>query len=178
MKLIFVRHGRSEHNAGNTDDLDSDLCKAGVEQVERAAVELRRLVEPGTQVTIGTSPYKRCRQSADILRRALGCDVMVLDALREHPAESKQADDSAQALERDLAQTLGRLKERGEDSILVSHLMTIKLAIKVLTGSYPTDVAVGNASVHVYEVSHATRPNEPEQGSPDDTPAGHADRQP
>ena len=42
MRIIFVRHGESEHNAKLTDVEDSDLTKKGKEQAKHLGESLKK----------------------------------------------------------------------------------------------------------------------------------------
>ncbi len=81
MKLILARHAESAWNAerrfqGRTD---VGLSAAGREQ----AAALARAVAPRRVGAIYASPLLRARETAEIVARATGLDVTLLDELRE-----------------------------------------------------------------------------------------------
>ena len=80
MKLYFVRHGLAEdRETWIEDDSLRPLTKQGVARMKVTAETIKRLgVKPGL---ILTSPLVRARQTADILGKALGVEVVEDEAL-------------------------------------------------------------------------------------------------
>jgi broad specificity phosphatase PhoE len=81
MKLFFIRHGET---TGDVEDryggaYDDVLSPEGERQVEQLVSELQ---DRGIQ-KIFSSPLKRARQTAEGLASAIGCEVIVIDNLRE-----------------------------------------------------------------------------------------------
>ena len=80
--LAFIRHGESELNRDNDrfcGDLDPDISLLGREQAARAGEVLSRIFP---QIDAAwTSPRKRARQTAELIRPAVEWEVM--DDLRE-----------------------------------------------------------------------------------------------
>lgn len=81
MKLFFIRHGET---TGDVEDryggaYDDVLSPEGERQVEQLVSELQ---DRGIQ-KIFSSPLKRARQTAEGLASAVGCEVIVIDDLRE-----------------------------------------------------------------------------------------------
>lgn len=66
-ELIIVRHGRSQHNMGESDDLDCGLTEFGAHQARNVGKFLQHQFFDGkfdiTQWTILTSPFLRCLQT-------------------------------------------------------------------------------------------------------------------
>jgi broad specificity phosphatase PhoE len=87
MDLVFIRHGRSDHNVGGYFDTKSDsvsqLTTEGVEQVTRSAEELKEL--DINLRSIYSSPLLRCRQTSEILKNILGIkrEIIIDFNLRE-----------------------------------------------------------------------------------------------
>lgn len=80
MKLYLVRHGLAEDRETWTED-DSlrPLTKQGITRMKVSAETIKRLgVKPGL---ILTSPLVRARQTADILGKTLGVEVVGEEAL-------------------------------------------------------------------------------------------------
>jgi broad specificity phosphatase PhoE len=81
MKLIFVRHGQTDFNfQGRTQgqEMDIPLNATGISQVEAAAAGLPQGID-----LILSSPLKRAYQTAEILNRTLGKELLTNDALKE-----------------------------------------------------------------------------------------------
>lgn len=84
MRAHFLRHGESVSNADRDSislpDAEGDrLTDRGRRQVEAAAAYLE-----GTDAArILTSPLRRARETAELLRRRLGLEVVELEELRE-----------------------------------------------------------------------------------------------
>ncbi|MEO8612777.1 MAG: histidine phosphatase family protein [Chloroflexota bacterium] len=78
MKLYFFRHGHAEDADGpEFDDFARRLTDKGIERTEAAA---RALVKLGVKPTrLYSSPRVRARQTADILAKGLGVNVLVRD---------------------------------------------------------------------------------------------------
>lgn len=84
MELLLVRHAIAEDReafaATGRPDRERPLTETGIERMERAARGLAHVL-PGLQ-TVGTSPFIRARQTAEILARAYeGADVRDVEAL-------------------------------------------------------------------------------------------------
>lgn len=81
MKVFFLRHGES------VDDIEDSYGGIAdfplTDDGRKTAHELaKRLSDTGIQVVF-SSPYRRAKETADIVAQALGCDVTVHDDLRE-----------------------------------------------------------------------------------------------
>lgn len=83
MKLLIVRHGpagdREEWEKTGKDDSLRPLTPKGKKEVRRAAAGLRRLV-PSLD-SIATSPWTRAAQTAQIVNKEYGVDVMEVEEL-------------------------------------------------------------------------------------------------
>jgi phosphohistidine phosphatase len=82
MKLYLVRHAPAVARRVGHPDFDRPLTARGTARMRRIAAAMRRLgVAPDA---IYSSPLRRCRQTAEILARALGerRDPLLVDELR------------------------------------------------------------------------------------------------
>lgn len=81
MKIYLIRHGQTtgdveDRYGGNYDD---HLSEEGEVQALKLAA---RLKDSGIQVIL-TSPLARAKETAEIFKATLGCDVTVLENVRE-----------------------------------------------------------------------------------------------
>jgi broad specificity phosphatase PhoE len=158
--LVLIRHGES---TGDVEDryggsYDDDLTARGREQ---AAVLGAALRDVGME-TLLASPYKRARQTAAIVGRALQLDVQVADdwrecnrygivsgmvkseALRTHPSQVKLLADLHKTVQgaepyadfrKRVAQACAAAYARPEKCIgIVTHGGTIKAVIREMLG--------------------------------------------
>lgn len=75
-ELILVRHGQSEYNIKLTNELDSQLTAVGIQQAHETGRYIKANFDLSEFIAI-TSPYKRCLQTARILREETGLDFSV-----------------------------------------------------------------------------------------------------
>jgi len=80
MEIIFIRHGESEGNSGQSHLWDSALSTIGRQQAERAAEAVRRR---GIE-RIYCSPMNRAAHTGSLIGRALSCPVEAWVELAEH----------------------------------------------------------------------------------------------
>ena len=71
MKIILVRHGESEHNAGLVQGLDTNLTKKGENQARRLGKKLKK--EKISEIY--TSNLKRAKQTARIISKEINVPV-------------------------------------------------------------------------------------------------------
>jgi len=73
MNLVFIRHGRSDHNEKSYFDTKVDsvshLTSNGIEQITQSAEEIKEL--DLNLKLIYSSPLLRCRQTSEILKKIL-----------------------------------------------------------------------------------------------------------
>lgn len=82
-KIIIVRHGQSEANAtGRSGNAGTWLTQQGQGDASRAARNILREHDPNKMVVV-SSPYRRARQTAAPLARALGQKVQVQPGVHE-----------------------------------------------------------------------------------------------
>ncbi len=76
MKLYFFRHGQAEDaQMPDFDDFTRELTDKGIERTQAAGEAIIRL---GVKLTcLYSSPRLRARQTADVLGKVLGVDVIV-----------------------------------------------------------------------------------------------------
>ncbi len=81
-KFIMVRHGESEGNRERRFTLSSEvgLTELGVQQAHEAAGTIARLFKP--QVVV-SSPFRRARQTSEIIARELSLPVETVHDLHE-----------------------------------------------------------------------------------------------
>lgn len=121
--LYLVRHGIAEDRSATGRDEDRELTQAGTDDMQRAAAGLAWLeIEPDA---IWSSPLRRARQTAEILRVAIAphLELAVEPALRSEA----DVDDTLQSL---------RAAADVRALVLVGHEPNISaLASALLTGT-------------------------------------------
>lgn len=80
MRIYLIRHGESEANVGLSDVIDCNLSELGLQQSAEATSALAKL---GVDLIL-SSPYRRCLQTAEILRSATGAAAELWPAVHEH----------------------------------------------------------------------------------------------
>ena len=120
MRLIMVRHGRTDSNVGlllDTGEPGADLDANGLEQ----AAALVELLSEHAIDAVYASNLVRTQQTALPLARARGLDVEVLPGLREIPAgEDEMGTDASRYIGALVAWGEGHLQERvpgGENAL-------------------------------------------------------------
>ncbi|MBI1885936.1 MAG: histidine phosphatase family protein [Chloroflexi bacterium] len=79
-RLYLIRHAQSASNTGETtDEADPQITEVGREQARRLA---ERLGRQGVDA-VYSSPFRRARQTAEVIAEAAGLPVTVVDDLRE-----------------------------------------------------------------------------------------------
>jgi phosphohistidine phosphatase len=81
MKLYFLRHGKAEERSEDGTDFSRKLTAEGIEEMERVAKGLARLV--GGVDTIISSPLPRALQTAEISARAIGYEEQKIEISKE-----------------------------------------------------------------------------------------------
>jgi phosphohistidine phosphatase len=136
MKLYLVRHGIAQDRdaEGVTSDADRALTRKGESRTRKAARGLRAMgVQPDV---IATSPYRRARETADILADEL--------QVREEPAVCDFLAPGA---------TVGALVDwllttAGDSCMVVGHVPDVgRLAAGVLRAAGGIDITFGKAAV-------------------------------
>ncbi|MGN9908699.1 histidine phosphatase family protein [Phytohabitans sp. LJ34] len=82
MRIVFIRHGETDHNAGmviTSGSPGGQLTQQGVGQIRRAA----ELLSGSNPTSIYSSPLLRAAQSAEIIAERLGIPVVQDNRLRE-----------------------------------------------------------------------------------------------
>ena len=86
MKILLVRHGESEHNAGKTGDEDSSLTKRGKRQAEYLGKNLRK--QKIDIKYIYCSNLKRSKQTAEIISKIVDVPIKKsFDELNEYESD-------------------------------------------------------------------------------------------
>jgi broad specificity phosphatase PhoE len=137
--LLLIRHGQSEANAGITDDPDSGLTELGIEQASSVA---ERLIDFDLRgVTALTSPYRRTRQTAEIIAAKTGLVFSADQGIREWGVTAEV--DGKVYRSEPLNDVVIRLTQflanrRGERLLIVSHATPIALLAELAMGRPPT----------------------------------------
>ncbi len=135
VRILAIRHGESEANAGLSREVDCSLSVKGFEQARQVASQLA-----GDDLSgfIGlTSPYRRAMQTAAEIAKATGLPFTMEEAVREwagaatingrhYPVESGEQ----------LAQRLADFLRRhdGRKLVVVSHAAPIAVLIQLAAG--------------------------------------------
>lgn len=77
--IFAIRHGESEEDVNpelksKLEDSEISLTEKGMEQVREMAERIKQETSDFEKVTLYVSPYKRTRQTAEIIKGALGDD--------------------------------------------------------------------------------------------------------
>lgn len=80
MYIILMRHGNAEPEAPGVPNRSRALTEKGIRNVERTAGMLRHFLKEN-ELAIFTSPYKRTRQTAEIVSEICGGSVQAADEL-------------------------------------------------------------------------------------------------
>lgn len=81
MRIFLIRHGETTSDINNLygGDYDDHLTEKGVKQSEELS---RKLSNHGIQIIFSSSRI-RAKETSDILKRSLNCDVEIVDDIRE-----------------------------------------------------------------------------------------------
>ncbi len=176
MILYVVRHGETDENARGIlqgASIDGPLNENGVRQIE----EFARMVPTGIK-KIYASPLKRVLQSAEIINKKIGVDVVVKDSLREREYGSlagksfNDLEDGEQLRELDvnlkydyrpyggesvedvtkrIGDFLAELKKEGDDTALVvTSRGPVRIFHKILNQCVELDIP--NGSLHTFKI--------------------------
>lgn len=80
MYIILMRHGTAEPAGDGEDNRNRRLTSKGVRGAERTADLLRSLLK-GARLTIYTSPYRRTKETAEIVAKNCGGHLEAADEL-------------------------------------------------------------------------------------------------
>ncbi len=125
MWLYVMRHGPAEDQAPSGRDYDRALTPVGRETVSRSCAALKKVHEalPGPPpIRILTSPFRRARETADLIQAALGTDPDV-EVTHELGADGG----SIEALARATAAP-------GTAMVLVGHQPFVEELVRALLG--------------------------------------------
>lgn len=176
-RLILVRHGESEGNRARvfTPTPEVPLTEAGREQVRVCGDWIASRFAP---VAVVSSPFRRARQTSDILAARLGVDVRVEEDLRERAYGMLTGQPYASARQTsgwdpdrywlwcppgggetlvDVAARAGAVLDRlarqtpDADVVVVSHGAVMHALWRHVDGSWSTRKVARNAGVFVVE---------------------------
>lgn len=85
MRVYLVRHGQSEALAGLTEDADCPLTQLGLAQAGAIAAALAR--SETSFALVLSSPFRRCLQTAEVIRRVTGSQAEIWPAIHEHQGD-------------------------------------------------------------------------------------------
>lgn len=141
MQLYFLRHGLADRGAWSGDDFNRPLTVEGKERMKRSAKTMQSI---GLELDrIVSSPLVRARQTADIVARRLGIDVVEDDRL-------------AGGFDLDSLEAMLRDFKRDERVILVGHEPTFSMVIGDLIGG--ADVVCKKGSLARIDLSSISPP--------------------
>ena len=135
-QIILIRHGQSEANAGLSTEPDCALTPLGVEQARQVAARLTQEVDL-SQFNLLVSPYRRARQTADVIAQNFGRTFQVHPLTREWGPEC--AIDGAVYEQETREQLIERMRNvhqqlAGGRHIIVSHAAPIAMLLHVAEG--------------------------------------------
>jgi len=127
MIVCFVRHGKAEERKPGQSDAERRLSEEGRKEIEVLAKILP--LEP--PITIYTSPLKRAVESAEILARELGGNIVVLHELAPELASIDR---------------ISRLRIDGRSAIFVGHAPSIENIVSEAIGGGNIKLKTGSAA--------------------------------
>lgn len=133
MKILLVRHGESEHNAGKTDDENSPLTKRGERQAEYLGKALKK--QKIDIDYIYTSNLKRSKKTGEIISKIIEVPIKKsFEGLDEYPTRylRKRLGGSFSLRLKRLKKFLKEIeKERDKDKtiLMVAHGITNKIIV-------------------------------------------------
>jgi len=138
VELILIRHAESEGNAGLSNDPDCALTAAGFEQARQLA---RRLIELDLSGFAGlSSPYRRARQTAEVIADMTGLSFTIDEGVREWgPATTVDGRHYPSESGEDLIERMKDFLRRheGRKLLVVSHAAPIGALTQVAWGETP-----------------------------------------
>ena len=115
MKIIYIHHG--QRLKGNASTQEDDLTALGYQDCELVADLLNDNKIKNNIKAIYTSPYIRCRKSADIINKYLNTDIIEDNRLNEYTG--KENETWLQAQER-LLDCINKIVEKyNEEDIVI-----------------------------------------------------------
>jgi len=170
MKLFMLRHAQSEHNASQSDHLDSHITFYGIQQAQFLASQLNF-----PSVHVYCSPYTRCRQTFEVIKSRVNvlsytCTADIregqnVDSGWNHESRVEIEDNCAgihcfekletrEQFDKRVKDFITRIIEQNQDVMIVSHAGVIRRIRKAIDTSYkPNDWKVKNCELFVYEDS-------------------------
>lgn len=164
VRLILMRHGESEWQAGATEDKDSNLSASGRIQARALAIRIAYMIKDAQRAyTIYTSPMRRSIQTAE----ALGKPFTIVEKMREangdlqaHLPRSASANDHRRRsmatgfyynFRANISDVLGSLISRSiansSDAYVYCHGGVIKTMLRIIHDNDLICYKVANCSV-------------------------------
>lgn len=134
-ELLLIRHGESEGNVGTSRQPDCALTERGVGQAGAVAPRLASLDLRGFIAL--TSPYRRARQTADVIAAAMGLRFEVEPMVREWgPAATVGGEQfPAESPDELVVRLIEFLRRRqGQRLLIVSHAAPIAVLTQLAWG--------------------------------------------
>ncbi len=161
-KLIMVRHGESEGNRERRFTISPEvpLTDLGREQAHRAAAQIAERFKPARLIS---SPFRRARQTSEIIAAALGLEIEIVHDLHERDLGALKGESYdvlrelvKQDPEYDTAQGWLWRPERGESYEDVRRRVVV--AIDEIRARHPDDeiVIVSHGGVMLSMWAHVT----------------------
>lgn len=149
--LVVMRHGKAMPPALNQEDADRSLTNAGMAALEARLPHMLRLLQTddGT-VQIWTSPAKRARQTAKLLKKALK---------NNHVSLQKKIEPHDCLWEQDIDGFLDDLRtSKSEFVFAVGHVPFVEDIVEELVGASPSfsTGALGCMEVHLADADELT----------------------
>jgi broad specificity phosphatase PhoE len=135
--IILIRHGQSEANVGLSTDPDCALTPLGIEQARQAAARLSQEVDV-SQFALLVSPYRRARQTAELIAQTIGRAFEVHPQVREWgPPCTIDGMHFAEETRQQLIERMRAVHQQlaGGRHIIVSHAAPIAMLARVVEGS-------------------------------------------
>jgi uncharacterized phosphatase len=158
MLIYFVRHGETAANREGRiqgQSLDEPLTEAGVRQVESILPLL-----PGDFDLLFSSPLKRAKQSAEIIAKHTGKEIIFCKEIMEQDFGefSGKFWTETPFLRRDLEKFFAYPFETAEGESLADFRKRINLFLYYVRGTYPSKVALVIAHGGVIHSMHRMYP--------------------
>ena len=124
MKIIYVHHGNRKK--GNPSTQDDDLTEIGYKDCEVVAEILNDDKLKPRVKAIYTSPYFRCRKTAEIINKYLNVDIINDDRLNEYVGSSGETWTDVQCRIIDIIDEI--VEKYGDDDVVICVTSGVNVA--------------------------------------------------
>jgi len=134
MKIIFVRHGESKHNAKLTDELDSGLTRRGKTQAKYLGEKLKKQKISA----VYTSNLLRAKETGKIISKIIKVPVKsTFEELDEYPSRNlrsrlKLLFNKRLGRLKKLLKKISKSKEKNKTILIIAHGITNKIIMGYL----------------------------------------------